>query len=166
MSTVNSSSIIKQVRMIVKDDPQEIANRVFIDEEVDAALSDGFGMVSYGSANEGTSDSFIKALAKLYAGATLLYSLARDKARLYKWKSSLGEEVDSDQESKSLTRIADSMMAQVNSSLSKQIERMKDDVKLQTSAQGTALEFAPDLPKHRDVKFTGRVGKLNKPSDR
>lgn len=160
--TTNSAALILKVRSLVRD----ASSIAFSDDDVDYQLSAGFGYVTYGNGDETSSNTFQSALAQLYAGAQLSLSLARDRTKLLKWKSATGEEVNADEESKSLIKVAESWMKQVDSALERELKMKTDDVKTVASAKGADFTFNSDVPMHSDYKPVGVVGRLNRPSDR
>lgn len=161
-----SAALVLQVRYLVRDNPHDEDARIFSNNEIDSALVDGFGMVTFGDRDASTATSYDTALAKMYAAANLTYTLVRDKARFLSWTSAAGESVDASKESENLTKLADSWMDQVNQSIKRGIERAKNDVSLTKDAHGGGLNFNPNGTMHRKVDFRGTMGRLNRPSDR
>ena len=165
MSFNNSDQIRQQLRLLLKDSDPDIGKRRWSEEEIDASLTDGFGVVTYGARTEGT-NGLDNALAKMYAGAQLALGLARDRARLKRWKSAAGEEVESQQEAERLESLARAWMEQVNKALTRDIERNKEGASKSTQAEGGTVTWNTISPTHRNFKF-GKVNNIfNKPADR
>lgn len=166
MNYANSDNLRAQLRMLVQDYGQDPTSHKWSESEIDSALTDGYGMVTYGDRNESTASSFDTALAKMYAGAQLCIGLARDRARLKAWRSAAGEGVESQQEAIRLESLANSWMNQVNTALNRLIQKSKNDVSNVAHAEGAnmGLNGATELT-HSEFRF-GRVNKLNRPNDR
>jgi len=160
--TTNSAALILKIRYQVKD----FSSVAFTDDEVDTQITAGFGYVSYGLADESTASAFQTALTQLYASAQLSYSLARDRSKLVKWKSSLGEEVNQEAEAKALIAVGDAWMAQVKDALDRQLKMKSDSVQMVDQAKGALFNFNANVPCFSDYKPSGTVGRLGRPSDR
>lgn len=156
----SSAAIILEVRTVLKD----TAIVVWTDTEIDYAIIDGFGVVTYGERNESGADQADKALAKQWAQAQLLRGLARDKARFFKWQSAQGTSADKSTTPRELRMIADEMMGDVNKALQRVIDRTKADIKLQ-GADGLRMDWGKNVASHSDRNYDRRLAKHNKPSD-
>ena len=164
-SYTNSDALRQELRFMIMDYEADQSKRKWTEQEVDASLNDGFGIVTYGERNEADGNRLDIALAKMYAAAQLCFGLARDKSRLKRWKSAAGEEVNSEQEAMRLESIANSLMNQVNAALKRQIDRSSNDLSTASQAEGGVLGWNTISGRHRDFNF-GRVDTLNRPNDR
>ena len=157
----NSDDLRKKTRHLINDASTNPDEQVWSEAEIDAALDDGFGFVTYGERNESGASSMDIALAKLWAGATLVTTLARDKARIARWKTAAGEEYDSGQVADNLMKLAETWLAQVERALQRENDRLSDEIKTQP-ATGGVLGWNTISANHRDVTM-GTVDSLNRP---
>lgn len=163
--TASSTKVINEIRFLVADTDPDLSKRRWQDEEIDAAFSDGLGIVTYGERDEGNASSLDRALAKLQAGAQLCMSLARDRARLKRWRTATGEQVDSNQEAERLESLGRSWAAQVNAALNRAIERNKTNSVTDKDPTGGIMNHCTINDPNIEYKF-GKVNTLNKPRDR
>ena len=161
MSYTHSEELRRRLRYQVNDHSSNPDDQVWSETEIDGALVDAFGYVTYGERTESSGSSLDISLAKLWAGATLLGNLARDNARLAKWKTAAGEEHDAGQISKNIDAIAGRWFDQVERALKRQNDRLRDDIKTEAPA-GAPMNWNTLSAKHRDITH-GTVDRLNRP---
>lgn len=158
----NSEALRQRVRQLINDTSNDPGTQIWSESEIDSALIDAFGYVTYGERDEGGADSFDISLSKLSAGATLVSTLVRDKARLARWKTSAGEEHSSGEIAQNLQSLANSWMKQVDKALERRIQLMSDGVKTKAPT-GATVTWNSISVSHQDVSF-GNVDKANRPA--
>jgi hypothetical protein len=164
MST-SSTALIQQVRQLINDTAADPANQNWEDSEIDAALVDGYGFVTYGERTETTANGQDTALAKLWAGATLCATMARSDARLSDWKAASGEEYKSGQIAANLNKLSALWYKQVEDAMKRDILRNAEGQSKSAQAEGAQMDWNAQHGAHAARKQP-RLAKHNNPSDR